>query len=305
MLESEVDFGYYVQLHKIARWNMASFDNTIAYLGPLGTYTHEAAIFFAKKLGIEEPEYLELASFDEVFDAVDRGRAKYGVVGKENSIEGPVTATLDNFAFRSSSVILAETVIDIHHCLVASPEASIETIATIASHPQGIAQCRRYLNDRFPTKTNLLTSSTAESARLASEDVAIAGIANSLAAEIHGCQIIAEDIGDNLGNQTAFALIGRQGSAATLKSDVYKTTLALWLQVDHAGVLNMILSEFAYAGINLTMVQSRPLKQQLGDYMFFMEFQGLDTDVDAQTALSCLRLKLREVKVLGSYPVLS
>ena len=284
---------------------MTSFDNTIAYLGPLGTYTHEAAMFFAKELGIEEPDFLELSSFDDVFDAVDRGRAKYGVVGKENSREGPVTATLDNFAFRSNSVILAETVIDIHHCLVASPDASVETIETIASHHQGIAQCRRYLNEHFPSKGSLITSSTAESARMAANDATIAGIANALAAEIHGCKVIAEDIGDNFGNQTAFALIGRQGSAEQLKSDIYKTTLALWLRDDHAGVLHMILSEFAYAGINLTMVQSRPLKQQLGDYMFFMEFQGLDTDVDAQTALSCLRLKLREVKVLGSYPVLS
>lgn len=283
---------------------MTSFDSTIAYLGPKGTYTYEAALFFAEKLGIKDPEFLELPSFDEVFDAVDRGRAKYGVVGKENSIEGPVTATLDNFAFRSSSVILAETVIDIHHCLVASPDATFDTIETIASHAQGIAQCRRYITDRFPTKSNLITSSTAESARIAANDVSIAGIANSLAAEIHGCQVLAEDIGDNLGNQTAFALIGRQGSADMLKSDMYKTSLALWLQSDHAGVLNMILSEFAYAGINLTMVQSRPLKQQLGDYMFFMEFLGRDTDVDAQTALSCLRLKLREVKILGSYPVL-
>lgn len=284
---------------------MTNLDNTIAYLGPLGTYTHEAALFFAEKLGIDEPEFLELPSFDEVFDAVDRGRAKYGVVGKENSIEGPVTATLDNFAFRSNSVILAETVIDIHHCLVTSPDADIDSIETIASHAQGIAQCRRYITEHFPSKRNMITPSTAESARIAVSDKTVAGIANALAAEIHGCKVVAKDIGDNLGNQTAFALIGRQGSADVLKSDKYKTTIALWMRDDHAGVLNMILSEFAFAGINLTMVQSRPLKQQLGDYMFFMEFQGLDTDVDAQTALSCLRLKLREVKVLGSYPVLS
>ena len=116
--------------------------------------------------------------------------------------------------------------------------------------------------------------------------------------------MLAEDIGDHLGNQTAFALIGRQGSADTLSSDRYKTSLALWMQTDKAGVLNMILGEFAFAGISLSMIQSRPLKQQLGDYMFFAEFQGRAIDVDAQTALSCLRLKLREVKVLGSYPVL-
>ena len=283
---------------------MSELENSIAYLGPVGSYTHEAALFFANSLGIDEPVLVECVSFDDVFDAVDRGRTKYGVVAKENSIEGPVTATLDNFAFRSPSVILAEKVIDIRHCLVASPDADVDSIEVIASHPQALAQCRRFLNERFPGKGTLATTSTSESARHASEDAHVAGIANSFAAELHGCKVIAEEIGDHLGNQTAFALIGRPGAAEGLSSDTYKTSLALWLQSDRAGVLHMILSEFAFAGINLTMVQSRPLKQQLGDYMFFMEFMGRDIDVDAQTALSCLRLKLREVKVLGSYPVL-
>ncbi len=265
---------------------MTDFDRSIAFLAPIGTYTHEAAMFFADQLGIAEPVFVPAASFDEVFDAVDRGRTKYGVVAKENSLEGPVTATLDNFAFRSSSVILAEHVVSIHHCLVASPDATIETIETI------------------PGKGTMVTPSTAESARLAAEDATVAGIANAFAAELHGCTVMAHDIEDHLGNQTCFALIGRPGTAPALRSDKHKTSLALWMRTDKAGVLHMILSEFAYAGINLTMVQSRPLKQQLGDYMFFVEFVGNDTDVDVQTALSCLRLKLREVKVLGSYPVL-
>lgn len=283
---------------------MTDFDKSIAFLAPIGTYTHEAAIFFAEQLGLNDPEFVPFASFDEVFDAVDRGRTRYGVVAKENSLEGPVTATLDNFAFRSSSVILAEHVIDIHHCLVASPDATVETIRTIASHQQGLAQCRRYINEQFPGKATTVTPSTAESARIAALDATVAGIANAFAAELHGCKVMASDIEDHLGNQTCFALIGRAGAAQQLRSDESKTTLALWMRNDKAGVLHMILSEFAYAGINLTMIQSRPLKQQLGDYMFFVEFVGNDTDVDVQTALSCLRLKLREVKVLGSYPVL-
>lgn len=283
---------------------METIEKTIAFLGPLGTYTHEAANRFADALDIATPELLECASFDEVFDCVDRGRAAYGVVGKENSLEGPVTATLDNFAFRSSAVILAETVIDIHHCLVTAPDATLESITTVASHAQGLAQCRRYLNEQLPGRETMITPSTAESARLAAIDPTVAGIANEYAAELHGCIVAARDIEDHLGNQTAFALIGRPGSAAHLKSNEYKTTLALFLREDKAGALHMILSEFAYAGINITMLQSRPLKQQFGDYMFFMEFSGKDTNLDVQTALSCLRLKLREVKVLGSYPVI-
>ncbi len=277
---------------------------SIAFLGPFGTYSHETALYFAEELGDPEAELLECASFDEVFDAVDRGRTTYGVVAKENSLEGPVTSTLDNFAFRSSSVILAEKVFDIHHCLMTAPEADLTQVKTIASHLQGIAQCRRYLNERFPGRGTQVTPSTAESARLAATDPTIASIANPLAAKLYGCTIQDESIEDNLGNQTAFALIGRLGSAPILEGERFKTTVALFLRVDRAGTLNMILSEFAYADINLTMVQSRPLKQQLGDYMFFMEFEGKDTDLSAQTALACLRLKLREVKVLGSYPML-
>lgn len=277
---------------------------SIAYLGPEGTHTNEAAVIFAEKMGVENPNLVPCATFDDVFDSVDRGKTQFGVVAKENSLEGPVTATLDNFAFRSNSVILAETVLDIHHSFMISEQASVETIETIASHAQGIAQCRRYLTENFPSKATRTTSSTAESARLAGNDTSMAAIANPLAAKLYGCKIIDSAIEDNLGNQTSFALIGRAGTNVDLISDSYKTTIALFVHADRAGTLNMILSEFAYAERNLTMIQSRPLKQQLGDYMFFIEFQGKDTDSAAQTALACLRLKLREVKVLGSYPLI-
>ena len=165
---------------------MSSIENTIAFLGPVGTYTHEAALFFAERLGIEDPDLLECVSFDDVFDAVDRGRAAYGVVGKENSIEGPVTATLDNFAFRSSAVILAEHVVDINHCLLTAVDAEVDNITKVASHPQGLAQCRRYLTEKLPGRETIITSSTAESARHAASDPTIAGIANEFAAELHG-----------------------------------------------------------------------------------------------------------------------
>ena len=120
-----------------------------------------------------------------------------------------------------------------------------------------------------------------------------------------GCtaRVVAESIQDNPENQTAFALVGRLVDAELLRGSRYKTSLALFLRADKPGALQMILSEFAYAGINLTMLQSRPTKKQLGEYMFFVELDGSMHDIDVQTALDCLRLKLREVKVLGSYPV--
>ena len=107
------------------------------------------------RLGIDEPNLFECASFDEVFDCVDRGKCEFGVVAKENSLEGSVTATLDNFSFKSSATILGEEVIDIHHCLVMHPDAKIEDVATVASHAQGLAQCRRFLSERLPGRSTI------------------------------------------------------------------------------------------------------------------------------------------------------
>ncbi|RXZ54201.1 prephenate dehydratase [Senegalimassilia faecalis] len=276
---------------------------SFAYLGPAGTYHDEAARAFAHRLGIENPELVECPSLSEVFDCVDRGRTEYGVVATENALEGPVTATLDNFAFRSSATILGEHVLDIHHCLIMHPDATRDDVKTVVSHPQGLGQCRRYLNDKLHGIPTMTVASTADSARRAAADKSVAGIGNAFAAELYGARVEEACIEDHFGNQTSFALIGRQGHVPVLTGTKFKTSLALFLQANRPGALLMILSEFAYAGINLVKIQSRPTKQALGDYMFFVDIEGSTSDLEVQTALNCLRLKLREVKVLGSYPV--
>ena len=276
---------------------------SFAYLGPAGTYHDEAARAFAHRLGIENPELVECPSLSEVFDCVDRGRTEYGVVATENALEGPVTATLDNFAFRSSATILGEHVLDIHHCLIMHPDATRDDVKTVVSHPQGLGQCRRYLNDKLHGIPTMTVASTADSARRAAADKSVAGIGNAFAAELYGARVEESCIEDHFGNQTSFALIGRQGHVPVLTGTKFKMSLALFLQADRPGALLMILSEFAYAGINLVKIQSRPTKQALGDYMFFVDIEGSTSDLEVQTALNCLRLKLREVKVLGSYPV--
>lgn len=276
---------------------------SFAYLGPAGTYHDEAARAFAHRLGIENLELVECPSLSEVFDCVDRGRTEYGVVATENALEGPVTATLDNFAFRSSATILGEHVLDIHHCLIMHPDATRDDVKTVVSHPQGLGQCRRYLNDKLHGIPTMTVASTADSARRAAADKSVAGIGNAFAAELYGARVEEACIEDHFGNQTSFALIGRQGHVPVLTGTKFKTSLALFLQADRPGALLMILSEFAYAGINLVKIQSRPTKQALGDYMFFVDIEGSTSDLEVQTALNCLRLKLREVKVLGSYPV--
>ena len=276
----------------------------IAYLGPAGTYCDEAAHRFMEKLELQDVELVECVSFTEIFDNVERGRCDYGVVATENALEGPVTACLDNFATHTNVEILAETVLDIHHCLVIHPDAEVTDIKTIVSHPQGIGQCRRYITEYFPGRATSSASSTASGVRKAMNDKTIASIANKFAAELYGAKIYEESIEDHFGNQTSFALIARQGMPEVFPEKERKTSILLSLKQDKSGSLLMILSEFAYADINLTKIQSRPTKQALGDYMFFIDFEGSTSDVDVQTALNCLRLKLHEVKVLGSYPTI-
>ncbi len=276
---------------------------SIAYLGPEGTYCNEAALVFVKKLGDPEAQLVPCSSFTEVFECVDRGKSTYGVVATENALEGPVTATLDNFAFNSSAQILGVHVLDIHHCLIAHPDSKVANIRTIVSHVQALGQCRRFITREFPAAVTVPAASTAESVKVAMADSTCAAIATRFAADLHGAVVIDDDIEDRLGNQTSFALIGRAGISSPLAGDRYKTSIALFMQQDRAGTLNMILSEFAYAGVNITMIQSRPTKQALGDYMFFLDLDGRADQPALQTALNCLRLKLREVKVLGTYPV--
>lgn len=276
---------------------------SIAFLGPHGTYSDEAAHAFMGKMGCPDAQLFACTSFTDVFECVERGKCVYGVVATENALEGPVTATLDNFAFSSSARILGVHVVDIDHCLIVGPDTKKEDVRTVASHAQGLGQCRRFITREFPNATTISTSSTAESVKQALAEPGVAAIANRYAAKLYGGTVLADDIADRLGNQTSFALIGRPDTESPFTGQHYKTSVALFMQKDRAGTLNMILSEFAYAGINITMIQSRPTKQALGDYMFFLDLEGKDTDPALQTALNCLRLKLREVKVLGSYPV--
>ncbi|MDO4534170.1 MAG: prephenate dehydratase [Coriobacteriia bacterium] len=276
----------------------------IAFLGPAGTYCDEAARRFAERLELDDAQLVPCSSFKRVFDAVIRGNAEFGVVGIENSIEGPVTATLDAFAAQDDAIILGEQVVNVHHCLVMHPDTAVEDVKVIASHPQALAQCRHYLDKRFPTTPTRAIGSTAEAARLSAEDPSIAAISNAHAAKLAGAIVAERNIEDHPGDQTNFALIARSNHEPVFpRKGRMKTSLALYLFNDRPGALQMILSEFAYGGINLTKIQSRPTKRKLGEYMFFIDIDASVDDEPVKVALDCLRLKLRAVKVLGSYPI--
>ncbi len=266
-----------------------------AFLGPAGTFSEEALF----TLAIDDVEPVPYATIAEVFEAVERGQAEAGVVPIENSVEGSVPATLDALAFDSQLEIQTELVLDIHHCLVVAPGTALGDITQIVAHPQASGQCRRWLARHLLGRPVTAANSNAEAVQTAVANPGTAAIGPALASKLYGGEILEPDIEDYAGNQTRFVVIGR-GLRSRTGAD--KTSLALFMKKDKPGALLMILSEFAYGDINLTKIQSRPTKRQLGDYMFFVDLEGHVDDQNVRTALDCLRLKLREVKVLGSYP---
>jgi len=269
---------------------------TIAYLGPEGTFSEVAAL----SLGMPEMKSHSCVSIAEVFEAVERGKADIGVVPIENSIEGSVVATLDALVFDSSLEIQQELVLDITFALVASPGTALADVTSVVAHPQASGQCRRWLERHLPGRPVSAANSNAEAVATAASTPGMAALGPALAAEIYDAEVLEDDVQDYAGNQTRFVVIGR-GLRPRTGHD--KTSLALFMKRDKPGALLMILSEFAYGDINLTKIQSRPTKRQLGDYMFFVDLEGHVDDEHVRLALDCLRLKLREVKVLGSYPV--
>jgi len=266
-----------------------------AYLGPAGTHSHSALLSVTGPDAEVEP----LATIEEVFTAVERGKADLGLVPIENSVEGAVNSTLDALAFDSELEIQGEVVRDIHHALCVAKGQKFENIERIVSHPQALAQSRRWITSHLLGKPVVAATSTADAVRMAAGEPGLAAVGSAFAAETYGAEILFDAIEDYAGNQTRFVLIGR-GMHARTGDD--KTSLALFMKADRPGTLNMILSEFAYAGINLTKIQSRPTRKALGDYMFFIDLAGHVDDENVRLALDCLRLKLRRVKVLGSFP---
>jgi prephenate dehydratase len=266
-----------------------------AFLGPAGTFSEEAVY----SLGIEDLEPIECTSIPEVFEAVERGLADAGVVPIENSIEGSVPATLDALAFDTQLEIQSELVLDVHFCLVVAPGTKLADITSVVAHPQASGQCRRWLERKLAGRPVVAANSNAEAVQTAIATPGVAALGPAIAAKLYGGEVLEKRVEDYAGNQTRFVVIGRGLRDRTGKD---KTSLALFMKKDKPGALLMILSEFAYGDLNLTKIQSRPTKRQLGDYMFFVDLEGHVDDANVRTALDCLRLKLRDVKVLGSYP---
>jgi prephenate dehydratase len=266
-----------------------------AFLGPAGTFTEEALL----SLGVEDVEPVPYATIGEVFAAVASGECESGVVPIENSVEGSVNETLDALAFDHDLHVTAELVRDIHHALVVAPGVTLADVTAVVSKPEATGQCRAWLADHLAGRPTVAANSTAEAVQRAIAEPGLAAIGTAFAAGLYGGEVLAGAIEDFAANQTRFIVIGRGIYERTGRD---KTSLALFMQRNKPGALLMILSEFAYGQVDLTKIQSRPTKKQLGQYMFFVDLAGHITDPPVALALECLRLKLREVKVLGSYP---
>jgi len=279
------------------------------YFGPEGTFTQEALIHATA--GAE----LELVPLPTIYDtvmAVHTGTVERALVPIENSLEGSVNATLDALAMETEDVaIVGEVVHPIRHCLIARTALELSQIEAVVSHPQANAQCGRFIRSRLPQAQVLAGSSTAEAVRIVAEhEGPWAALGNRLAAERYGCLVLRSGVEDVADNETRFVWLARVGveagglGAAEPPIGPWKTAIVFWaVGAEAPGWLVGCLSELATREVNLTRIESRPRKQGLGRYMFFLDLEGRNTEPHVAQALDGLRARVEALRVLGSYPV--
>jgi len=278
----------------------------VGFLGPAGTYSEEAVLAGD---GADRLEPVPLPSVHDAVAAVREGRVERALVPIENSLEGSVNATLDALAQPGGGVqITGELVHPIHHCLIARAAVALDRIAAVASHPQASGQCATFLRTRLPGAAVVPAASTAEAVRLvaeraAGEEGAWAAIGSRAAAALYGCEVLEGDVEDPPGSETRFVWIGRDAPAPAAAGTMWKTALLFWEpDDDRAGWLVRCLAEFASREVNLTRIESRPRREGLGSYMFFVDLDGSAGEPAVAEAIDALRAHAAAVRVLGSFP---
>ncbi|WP_018872549.1 prephenate dehydratase [Thioalkalivibrio sp. ALJ16] len=264
----------------------------VAYLGPVGTFTHLAA---RKHFG-HAVETQPLASIDAVFGAVETGRAQFGVVPIENSSEGVVTHTVDCF-MDSDLLICGEVITPVHHHLLAQAE-DLSQVKRVLAHAQALAQCRQWLDSELPHAEREAVSSNARAAAIAAADPNAAALASEAAAEHYNVPVRAPHVEDRADNTTRFLIIG---SGMTEPSGADRTSIML-STANRPGSLYSLLKPIAEAGISLTRIESRPSRCTPWNYVFFLDLVGHQQDPLIRDCLDQLRASADTVKVLGSYP---
>jgi prephenate dehydratase len=274
----------------------------VSLLGPAGTFTEDAL----KEVSAEEAmELVRTPTVHEAIMAVEHGEVARAFVPFENSIEGSVRSTLDTLAFDAEAVtIVGEHDFAVHAHLIARPGVELGQVAAVLSHPQPLAQCAAFLREQLPGVERRSVSSTAEAVRMVGESVRPwAAIGARSAAELYGCTVLREGIEDETHNVTRFVWIAPAETKPT-GDGPWRTSLVFSeLGADHPGALVEALREFSSRDINLSRIESRPLRRGLGRYMFFCDLEGAIDDPAVSEALASLREKAESVRILGSYPV--
>lgn len=276
-------------------------------LGPKGSYSEKAA-----KQWITEQEYknpVSLEYYDDIPDTisaiVDKS-VEIGVVPIENSIEGSVGVTLDMLLENDLNVI-GEIVVPIEHCLLS--KGTLSDIRVILSHPQALAQCRQFIKTNFENTDIRTTGSTSHAAKLANEFEEMAAIASRESAQMYGLDILIPNIQDRKENHTRFIVLEAHDAISTknettlsIPKNDFKTSIIVYLKKDRPGALYELIGEFAKRDINLTRIESRPSKRELGDYIFYIDFAGHIDDANIKDALDNIASNVGMLKMLGSYP---
>jgi chorismate mutase/prephenate dehydratase len=264
----------------------------VAFLGPVATFTHQACI---QHFGLSG-EFTPKKDISDVFEDVEKGRADFGVVPIENTAEGVVTHTLDMFV-SSRLKVCAEVMFEVSLALL-NKTGKYSDIIKVCSHPHALAECKGWIKENLPNVLLVDVSSTAKAAQLAGEDPQTAAIASEAAANLYNLRVLEKNIQDTANNYTRFLVIGKNASKKT-GSD--KTSL-LFAVKDAPGALFKMLAPFAERGINLTKIESRPLKTKAWEYVFFVDMDGHITDKNLKEAIAGLEHSAMFIKVLGSYP---
>jgi prephenate dehydratase len=281
----------------------------VGYLGPEGTFSEEALL---SSVAPDSVEPVPRASIYDTVMGLRKGDVEWAIVPIENSLDGSISVTLDLLADVGDVQIVGETLLTVKHSLIAGQPAGLNEIDTVLTHPQVPGQCARFLRAELPHARVLPASSTAEAVREVVEDAqpGRAALGTRLAADIYGGTVIREGVQDRDDNETRFVWLAQARSAASAAPPLrggrngWKTSLVFWgAGADSPGWLVRCLNEFACRDINLTKIESRPRRERLGHYMFFVDLEGgLPADQIVSDAVADVREMCEEVRVLGSYP---
>jgi prephenate dehydratase len=274
----------------------------IAYLGPRGTFSEDA---LRAAVGDADVDPLPSASVYDAILAVREGKADRALVPFENSIEGAVAATLDTLAFDADGVTLVgEYDLPIRHCLIARQDGPLEGIEVVLSHPQASAQCARFIRENLPRAEVRAAPSTAEAVRTVAElDEPWAALGAESAARLYGAAVLRHGVEDEPDNITRFVWVAPDGTTPS-GSGPWRTSLVFSeLGEDHPGALVDALQVFSDRAVNLTRIESRPLRRGLGRYQFFLDIEGASAEGPLAEAIEALRSKAESVRVLGSWPI--